>query len=67
MNYFKNGDAHLKNFGILYSSDFRKFFAPAYDVVNIVYFHKDRPTLSMFLKKFGLGKKSIKFGIQTVI
>ena len=68
MNYLlKNGDAHLKNFGILYSSDFSQiFFAPAYDVVNtVVYFYKDRPALSMFGKKVWFGKKElVKFGIQ---
>lgn len=68
MNYLlKNGDAHLKNFGILYNSDFSQiYFAPAYDVVNtVVYFHKDRPALSMFGKKVWFGKKElVKFGIQ---
>ena len=68
MNYLlKNGDAHLKNFGILYNSDFSQiFFAPAYDVVNtVVYFHKDRPALSMFGKKVWFGKKElVKFGIK---
>ena len=68
MNYLlKNGDAHLKNFGILYHDDFSKiWFAPAYDVVNtVVYFHKDRPALSMFGKKLWFGKKElVKFGIQ---
>lgn len=68
MNYLlKNGDAHLKNFGILYNSDFSQiFFAPAYDVINtVVYFHKDRPALSMFGKKVWFGKKElVKFGIQ---
>ncbi|WP_418186629.1 type II toxin-antitoxin system HipA family toxin [Aliarcobacter lanthieri] len=67
MNYLlKNGDAHLKNFGILYNSNFSKiYFSPAYDVVNtVVYFHKDRPALSMFGKKVWFGKKElIKFGI----
>lgn len=69
MNYLlKNGDAHLKNFGILYNSDFSQiFFAPAYDVVNtLVYFPKDRPALSMFGKKVWFGKKElVKFGIQS--
>lgn len=69
MNYLlKNGDAHLKNFGILYNSDFSQiYFAPAYDVVNtVVYFHKDRPALSMFGKKVWFGKKElVKFGIQS--
>jgi serine/threonine-protein kinase HipA len=68
MNYLlKNGDAHLKNFGILYNDDFSKiWFSPAYDVVNtVVYFHKDKPALTMFGKKVWLGKKElVKFGIQ---
>ncbi|RLA70873.1 MAG: type II toxin-antitoxin system HipA family toxin, partial [Epsilonproteobacteria bacterium] len=36
MNYLlKNGDAHLKNFGILYDNSFESIlFAPAYDVIN---------------------------------
>jgi serine/threonine-protein kinase HipA len=68
MNYLlKNGDAHLKNFGILYNDDFSKiWFSPAYDVVNtVVYFHKDKPALTMQGKKLWLGKKElVKFGIQ---
>ncbi len=68
MNYLlKNGDAHLKNFGILYNDDFSKiWFSPAYDVVNtVVYFHKDKPALTMFGKKLWLGKKElVKFGVQ---
>lgn len=68
MNYLlKNGDAHLKNFGVLYNSDFSKiYFAPAYDVVNtVVYFYKDKPALTMFGKKIWFGKKElIKFGVQ---
>ena len=68
MNYLlKNGDAHLKNFGILYTNDFKKiYFAPAYDVVNtVVYYHKDRPALTMFGKKLWFGKKElVKFGAQ---
>jgi len=68
MNYLlKNGDAHLKNFGILYNEDFSQiYFAPAYDVVNtLVYFPKDRPALTMFGKKVWFGKKElIKFGVQ---
>ena len=66
MNYLlKNGDAHLKNFGILYDKDFKNIqLAPAYDVVStVVYFYKDRPALSMFGKKMWFGKKElVKFG-----
>ena len=60
MNYLlKNGDAHLKNFGILYTNDFSEiYFAPAYDVVStVVYYHKDRPALTMFGKN--MEKKSL--------
>lgn len=68
MNYLlKNGDAHLKNFGILYNDDFSSvLFSPAYDVVNTVaYFHTDRPALTMFGKKMWFGRKElIKFGVQ---
>lgn len=62
MNYLlKNGDAHLKNFGILYNDDFSKiWFAPAYDVVNTqVYFYNDKPALTMHGKKLWLGKKEL--------
>ncbi len=68
MNYLlKNGDAHLKNFGILYTNDFKNiYFSPAYDVVTtMVYYYKDRPALTMFGKKLWFGKKELlKFGIQ---
>jgi serine/threonine-protein kinase HipA len=68
MNYLlKNGDAHLKNFGILYDEEIKKIWlAPAYDIVNtVVYFYKDRPALSMFGKKVWFGRDElVKFGIQ---
>lgn len=68
MNYLlKNGDAHLKNFGILYTNDFKEiYFSPAYDVVTtMVYYYKDRPALTMFGKKLWFGKKELlKFGMQ---
>ncbi len=68
MNYLlKNGDAHLKNFGVLYTNDFKKiYFSPAYDVVNTTaYYYKDRPALTMFGKKMWFGKKELlKFGVQ---
>ncbi len=69
MNYLlKNGDAHLKNFGILYDNRLKNiYFAPAYDIVStVVYFNKDRPALSMFGKKLWFGKKElVKFGIES--
>jgi serine/threonine-protein kinase HipA len=68
MSYLlKNGDAHLKNFGVLYDLDMTNIrFSPAYDVVNtVVYFFKDRPALSMFGKKLWFGRKElIKFGVS---
>ena len=68
MNYLlKNGDAHLKNFGILYDDKLQNFWlSPAYDIVNtVVYFYKDKPALTMFGKKLWYGKKElVKFGMQ---
>lgn len=68
MNYLlKNGDAHLKNFGILYDEDQKNIsMAPVYDVVTTTaYYYKDKPALTMFGKKLWFGKKElIKFGIE---
>jgi serine/threonine-protein kinase HipA len=68
MNYLlKNGDAHLKNFGILYNDDCSQIWlAPAYDVVTTtVYNPKDRPALSMLGSKRWFGKKELlQFGTQ---
>ena len=67
MNYLlKNGDAHLKNFAILYDKDINKiYYSPAYDIVNTcVYIYQDRPALTLFGKKCWAGKKElIKFGM----
>ena len=69
MSYLlKNGDAHLKNFGILYNNDMSNIrLAPAYDIVNtVVYFFKDRPALSMFGKKVWFARKElIKFAVRS--
>ncbi|QOY52705.1 type II toxin-antitoxin system HipA family toxin [Candidatus Sulfurimonas baltica] len=66
MSYLlKNGDAHLKNFGVLYDNEFKSInFAPAYDIVNTTaYIFKDKPALTMFGKKIWFGKNElIKFG-----
>ncbi len=54
MSYMlKNGDAHLKNFGLLFSKDFSMIeFAPAYDIVTTTaYIFKDKPALMMDGKK----------------
>ena len=69
MSYLlKNGDAHLKNFGVLYDADMTNIrISPSYDVVNTcVYLYKDKPALTMLGKKIWLGKKElIKFGLQS--
>lgn len=68
MNYLlKNGDAHLKNFGVVYDKNLEYIsFSPAYDVVNTcVYIYKDRPALTMFGQKVWFGRKDLlKFGVQ---
>ncbi len=69
MNYLlKNGDGHLKNFGILYDNEFQKItFAPAYDIVNtVVYIFRDKPALMMGGKRIWHNRKElIKFGIAS--
>jgi serine/threonine-protein kinase HipA len=68
MNYLlKNGDAHLKNFGLLFSDDFSEIkFAPAYDIVNTtVYIFKDKPALTLAGKKIWWSKVALlKFAQQ---
>ncbi len=68
MNYLlKNGDAHLKNFGLLFSKDFsRIWLSPAYDVVNTTsYIFQDKPALMMQGKKVWYGKETlVSFGMK---
>lgn len=48
----RNGDAHLKNFGILYDDVKLKWLAPIYDLVcTTVYIPKDVPALTIAGKK----------------
>lgn len=61
----RNGDAHLKNFGILYfegASD--AVISPAYDIVTTTaYLPKDKPALTLQGKKIWWGKKTlVEFG-----
>ena len=67
MNYLlKNGDAHLKNFGVLYTADkTERFLAPAYDVVNtLVYLPHDKPALTLTGKKVWVDKNTlVGFGV----
>ena len=71
MNYLlKNGDAHLKNFGLLFKKDFSSiFFSPAYDVVNTTsYIFKDKPALMMNGKKVWYGKDELlEFGVKSCL
>lgn len=63
----RNGDAHLKNFGILYSPDREdRCLAPCYDVVTTTaYVFKDKPALSFMGRKFWPGRKQlVDFGVM---
>jgi len=66
MNYLlRNGDAHLKNFGLLFDDDFSNIYlSPAYDVVNTTaYIFKDKPALMMAGKKVWHSEEQLsKFG-----
>jgi len=65
MNFLlKNGDAHLKNFGILYDNYKNIRLAPAYDVVStVVYLPRDKPALFLKGRKVWLSRKElIRFG-----
>jgi len=68
MNYLlKNGDAHLKNFGIVYTHDLTtRRLAPAYDVINtLIYLKKDKPALSLFSNNVWMNQAKLeKFGIN---
>ena len=62
----KNGDAHLKNFGILYHNTERKWLAPVYDLVcTVVYQPKDVPALTLAGKKQWPGLEAlVDFGLH---
>jgi len=65
MNYLlKNGDAHLKNFGLLFNDDLSEIhLAPAYDVVTTTaYIFKDKPALTLFGRKKWYYEELIEFG-----
>ena len=55
INYaLRNGDAHLKNFGLLYTSQHDARLSPAFDIVTVtVYSHllRDTPALTLAGKK----------------
>lgn len=66
MNYLlKNGDAHLKNFGVLIDNSRQNIWlCPAYDIVcTTAYMPRDTPALTMFGRKVWLGKSElVRFG-----
>lgn len=61
----KNGDAHLKNFALLYEPDFTSVrLAPAYDIVNTTtYISNDQMALTLAgSRRFPKDKMLIEFG-----
>jgi len=69
MNHLlRNGDGHLKNYGILYENDYTDaVLAPIYDVVcTTVYIKKDIPALRMSAGKLWFKEKTYRiFAKQT--
>ena len=65
-NLVKNGDAHLKNFGLIYEDIDNIRLAPAYDIVcTTLYIKNDIPALHMLgSKKWWDKKYMIRFGIE---
>ncbi len=68
INYLvQNGDAHLKNFGLLYHDIDDIWLAPVYDVVcTTAYIQNDIPALHLMGSKKWLNRKIlIRFGIES--
>lgn len=65
-NLLQNGDAHLKNFGVIYENINEIRIAPAYDIISTTaYIQHDIPALNLFgSKKWQTKEKLIKFGIK---
>lgn len=62
----QNGDAHLKNFGLLYRGASDIWLAPAYDVVSTTaYIRNDMSALTLLGSRKWWGREHLlKFGIQ---
>lgn len=63
MNHLlKNGDGHLKNYGILYKTDFKdSYLAPIYDVITTtIYLKNDIPALRLSNGKLWWKEKTYK-------
>lgn len=68
INHFvQNGDAHLKNYGLLYEDMGNVKLAPAYDVVSTtMYIKNDIPALHLLgSKKWWSRKFLIRFAVET--
>lgn len=67
LNYrLQNGDAHLKNFGLLYEDIASIRLAPAYDILSTTaYIRRDVPALSMHGSKRWWGREGLlRFGME---
>lgn len=66
-NILQNGDAHLKNFGLLYDGVDDISLAPAYDVISTtLYIKNDVPALHLLGSKKWWDKKFlIRFGMES--
>jgi serine/threonine-protein kinase HipA len=66
-NLVKNGDAHLKNFGLIYKNITDIKLAPAYDIVcTKLYIKNDIPALNLLgSKKWWDKKYLLRFGIES--
>jgi len=66
-NFVQNGDAHLKNYGLLYEDISNIKLAPSYDVVSTtMYIKNDIPALHLLGSKKWWGRKFlIRFAIET--
>ncbi len=66
-NIIQNGDAHLKNFGLIYSDIKNIRLAPAYDVVSTTaYIKNDISALHLLgSKKWWSEKYLLKFGVES--
>lgn len=62
----QNGDAHLKNFGVLYTDIDNIWLAPAYDVISTTaYIRHDSMALTLMgSRKWWQRKHVIQFGVQ---
>ena len=66
-NILQNGDAHLKNFGLIYDGIENISLAPAYDVISTtLYINNDVPALHLLGSKKWWDKKFlIRFGMES--